>query len=225
MPQYQISSYPVDAFTINNAMFQPSTQQLGLNDRYARMFTRTATNTQTSYNGFVNVPGFSLQQGSGLGWWSYSFQSVGVPISTNIPGIQNGDPFSIVVGTDGGWSGTFPTTHSGFTYGTAATRTLVNGTGGKRWNTTVSYDGSNTLYVSGFYSGSSTNFPFAFIRILALRFGTNPTGWATGDGNSVSGSPVFFSLFTYVANHPQNFNIDHFTVPYPPVPEPPPMGS
>jgi hypothetical protein len=230
MPQFQISSYPVDTHAINNAMFLPTTQQMTLNDRYARMFTRTGFNTQTSYNGFVNVPGFSLQQGSGLGWWPYNFQSVGVPISTNFPGIQNGDPFSIVVHADGGWARPFPTTHSGFNYGTAATRVLFNilPWERKRWRTIVTYDGSDTVYVTGVYEGARTDDRWSFMRILALRFGVNATGWATGDGNSVSVSQTFFALDWYVANHPQNFNIAHFTVPFPPAPEPDPgtpMGS
>lgn len=220
MSLYQISSYPVDAFTINGAMRQSGTQQMALNDRYPRIFTRTGFNTQTSYNGFVNVPGFDLQSGGNIGWWSYNLQQVNVYISNNFPGIQAGDPFSVVVGTWENWATSFPVTHSGYIYGQAGSRVYVNGSGGKVWHTTTSYDGNNTVVVSGYYGGSSTNFPFAFIRILAVRFGVAPNGWATGDGNSVSGSPVFFSPFDYMNIHPFNFNIVHEGIPYPPGPPP-----
>lgn len=227
MPQYQISSYPVDAFTINGVMYQPGTQQLTLNDRYSRIFTRTATNTQTSYNGFVNVPGFNSQFGTSVSWNIGSFEGVSFPLSTNMSSlIQNGDPFTVTVGTTVNWGTNSPVTHHGFVRGVAQSHTLTNGGGSKRWHTTSSYNGNDTVNITGFYCCAGTSSLFGTMSILALRFGVNMTGYATGDGNQNSGGQTGLTNSTYISNWPQNTSLNNFTfINYPPPPEPTPMGS
>ena len=205
---------------INEAMHRPSTASLTLNDRYSRIYTRTASNSPVSYGSFLNAPGFNLQTGGNISWWSYEWESFDIALSANFPGIQPGDPFTVVMGTNNFWGILFQTTHHGYTYGTAGNQTYTGGNGSKQWYSTTNYNGADTVRVSGFYCCASTNFAFNRIYLLALRFGIAQSGWSAGDGNSVVGFPNNVPLADYVANYPYNFDIVGSLIPYPPGPPP-----
>jgi hypothetical protein len=187
---------------------------------------RLASDSTISYFDFVNTPGFLIQAGKGINFFKFSGDGAQLllPISDNFPGITPGDPFTVVVGADEAWTTNSPVTHHGYTYGNAGSHVLVNGGGRKRWFTRTSYDGGNTVTVDGFYSGDSTNFPYARMYLLAVRFRVNQTGYAAGDGNGVVGGQTGLTINTYVNNFPFNTNIQH-TLVVPPAPEPPDPGT
>lgn len=231
MPQFQISSTPISASTINGAMRRGGSSALSLNDRFCRIFTRSGFNTGIAFSSFLNVPGFDLQAGTGINVFVVNSVQAGsdaridVPISNNFPGITGGDAFSLVVGAGTlghsvGFYTNSPVTHHGYTYGSAGSHVLANGGGDKIWFTRTVYDGGNNVSIDGFYSGSSTNSPFATMFLLALRFAVNQTGYAAGDGNGVSGGQTGFTIDSYVGNFPFNFNIAH-SIFIPDPPEPP----
>jgi hypothetical protein len=225
MPQFAISSTPISAITINNAIYNASSATMGLNDRFPRMYVRKLTNQSLiSYLDFLNTPGFLIQAGTSINLFisSGSGRAIILPVSNNFPGIIPGDAFTVVVGAAEGWTDTSPVTHHGFIYGNAQQHNLVNGSGGKRWFTRTTYDGGNTVTIDGFYSGDSTNFPYARMYLLAVRFRINATGYASGDGNGVVGFQNFFSINNYVANWPQNTSIQHSLIVPPPPPDPDP---
>jgi hypothetical protein len=225
MPQFVISSTPVSAITINQALYNSSIATLSLNDRFPRMYVRKLANQSLiTYGDFVNTPGFLIQAGTTIKLRISSGDggAIILPVSNNFPGIIPGDPFTVVVGAAEGWTATSPVTHHGFVYGNVQQHTLVNGSGGKRWFTRTRYDGGNTVTIDGFYSGDATAFPFATMYLLAVRFRINQTGYAAGDGNSVVGVQNFFSINSYVSNWPQNTSIQHSLIVPPPPPPPPP---
>lgn len=227
MPQFQIQSTPLSTQTINTAMRQGTNNFFSMDDRFPRIFTRTGFGSPISFGSFLNVPGFDLQAGTGINTFvsSGSGVTITVPINNNFPGIGGGDAFSLVVGAADGWTENSPVTHHGYIYGSAGSHVLVNASGGKRWFTRTTYDGGNTARIDGFYSGGSTNFSYATMFLLALRFGINQTGYAAGDGNAVSGGFTGFRINSYVNNWPFNTNITAQLPPPPPDPDPDPGGG
>jgi hypothetical protein len=229
MPQFAISSTPISAITINNAIYNASSATMGLNDRFPRMYVRKLTNQSLiSYLDFLNTPGFLIQAGTSINLFMVNNDggAIILPVSNNFPGIIPGDAFTVVVGAELGWTERSPVTHHGFIYGNAQQHILVNGDGRKRWFTRTTYDGGNTVTINGFYSGDETNFPYARMYLLAVRFRINQTGWATGDGNSVSteqtgffNTPPSTTIQSYVNNWPQNTSIQHSLIVATPPPD------
>jgi hypothetical protein len=186
-----ITTLPIKASIINPELKSASTVTLQVNDRYPRAYARKPSGI-IKYSDFLNKGPLKASFGGTWMWSMTSYDNSNASGWRHIypadyfPGIQAGDPFTIVGGMNRGWTTDHIAAYT-FIYGTDAGDAanyygrqpasiefyMGPGSGGKNHEMIFSYRGTDNVQVSGHYGygGSSTSWGIADLYILGIWYG------------------------------------------------------